>query len=198
MGCVGGITNVGLSSCAGRDYYLQTSYRHSYIGHGTISDCDVGNLRQDSFKTNVLTHLKVQLDLHGTHHTRPTSSSTDSTCIHNTYQHVARRTLHHPAPLHLPPPPSGGGVRTDPRDAGGTDPDSPPPPHLPGFASREYPEIVNRGGRAATDRLVGGQPLDDPVDARPTGEPIPAELLGDTPLCRGSQWGLRPNTHRLV
>ena len=82
---------------------------------------------------------------------------------------------------------------------GGTDPDPPPPPlHPPGFASRGYPEIVNRGGWAAADHLVSDQPLDDPVDAQPTGEPLPTELLGDTPLHRGSQWDLRPNTHRLV
>ena len=93
---------------------------------------------------------------------------------------------------------SGGGVGTCPRDAVGTGPCPPLPLHLPGFANRELPEIVNRGGRAATDRVVSGQPLDDPVDARPTGEPIAAELLGDPPLCPGSQWGQRPNIHRIV
>ena len=68
MGCVGGLTNVGLSSCCRAGLFLDRRLllphflTDLYIGHGTISDCDVGNLRQDSFKNNVLTHLKVQLD----------------------------------------------------------------------------------------------------------------------------------------
>ena len=75
---LGGLLMLGsLLVQGGTLLHCETTYRHSYIGQWTISDCDVGNLRQDSFKNNVVTHLEVQLELQGTYHL---PSATSSTC----------------------------------------------------------------------------------------------------------------------